>query len=367
MGSLLSRTLEPEHLVYRIAAGLHAQRPIGLHRGVIGVFDVKPKTDHVRIGLCLVADMLKESAKDAAATIGLGNIDALEPPEPAVAPVAPFPGDRGLTDDAAEVHRSRRPSNVADRDRPGPARLLSREWPGSRTLPSVSSARRRLNSTIVGRSASAASRISTVGGGSLKGGRSGGCGRDGSPLEGPEALLRSVRPGLRGRSWRGLHRAGVELLFGDDGDRRGLAALPTLADVREVLGDRVRVCSRGTGEKMRSLGLKTRPENNRDHRKSNCLNRNAKPPRPGATRRRRRTDRRQEWAAGARTGRSPAAPHRHRNEEKQDFALGVKQGVEHHRAMTAPDAPTIWRDRVLVRRGGDQDPCQCAEDRRADR
>ena len=108
----------------------------------------------------------------------------------------------------------------------------------------------------------------------------------GLPLEDAKLFLGQAGSAFAGDLGEHFIELGVELFFGDDGGRRDLPALPTVADVRDGFGDRVRVCSRGTGEKMRSLGLKTRPENNRDQRKSNCLNRNAKPARPDETRRR---------------------------------------------------------------------------------
>ncbi len=42
------------------------------------------------------ADVVIEGAEDSVATKRLGDVDALEPPDPAVAPVAPLASDRGL-------------------------------------------------------------------------------------------------------------------------------------------------------------------------------------------------------------------------------------------------------------------------------
>ena len=176
-------------------------------RGVIGVFDVKPKADHFGVGLCLAAGCVDRARETRRSHDRAGRHRRSGATRASRCASRPFPGDRGLADDCAGLadlgDPVAQPIGIGQGLRDTPASRTA----GSRTLPSVSSARRRLNSTIVGRSASAASRIQTVGSGSLKGGRSGGCGRDGSLLEGPEALLRSGQSGLRGRSWRALHRA----------------------------------------------------------------------------------------------------------------------------------------------------------------
>ena len=50
----VSRTLDPELLVDRVPAGLHAQRPDRFAARLIGIFDVEPKADDVGIGARLV-------------------------------------------------------------------------------------------------------------------------------------------------------------------------------------------------------------------------------------------------------------------------------------------------------------------------
>ncbi len=93
--------LGPDLFVDVVAAGLHAQGPIRLLRPVVLLFDVESEADHIGQGKRLGPDLLVQGAEDALAA-GLGEyVDALEPPEPAVPPVAPFAGNRRLTHDRA--------------------------------------------------------------------------------------------------------------------------------------------------------------------------------------------------------------------------------------------------------------------------
>src|SRR5271157_781647 len=96
--------MEPEFLEHRVAAGLHSKGLVGLLGAEVAVLDVKPQADDVEGGCQgLVVNMPVQSLEDAlAAEIGL-DIDALQPPDPAVAPVAPLACDGRLADEPAAV------------------------------------------------------------------------------------------------------------------------------------------------------------------------------------------------------------------------------------------------------------------------
>ena len=65
------------------------------------LFHVQAQADYLRITSSRLVDVVVESAKDAAATrVGL-HVDALNPPEPTVAPVAELVGDLHLAEDLA--------------------------------------------------------------------------------------------------------------------------------------------------------------------------------------------------------------------------------------------------------------------------
>ena len=194
-----------------------------------------------------------------------------------MAPVAPFAGDRGLPDQVCGVSDLGDPvaSTVRDRPmhspRPSRARLVQNLPFGFQREAAI-----ELDDRRHGRRAP--HRESRAGKGSFKCGRSGGCEHADSPLARTRSSS-SVRPDRPSRAILAStsSRRASSCSSGMTEAGADLPAIPTLADVREGFGVRVRVCSRGAGEKMRSVGLKTRPENNRDQRRSNCLKRNAKP------------------------------------------------------------------------------------------
>ena len=135
MSGVLNRrgAMEPEFLEYGVAAGFHAQGLVGLLGAEVAILDVEPQADDVGAA-GLVVDVPVESPEDAlAAEVGL-NIDALQPPDPAVAPVAPLAGDGRLADQpgvlaamdlgdpvAEAIGIGQRPGDAAGRESPGRA------------------------------------------------------------------------------------------------------------------------------------------------------------------------------------------------------------------------------------------------------
>ena len=218
--------LDPELLENRVTSGLHSQRLIGALRGLIGVFDVEPKADHVGVATRFLLDVLIERAKDPAAAIRLGDIDALQPPDPAVAPVAPFAGDRGLADNTPRSCRSRRPSSAGARDQPVLATRRKR-MARSRTFPSVSSARHRLNSTIAGTVGKrcVANRAGWRSGRSNAVAPADAC-ATACLLQDPKLFFGQAGAAFAGDLGEHFIELGVELLLGDDRDRRRLARAP---------------------------------------------------------------------------------------------------------------------------------------------
>ena len=175
--------------------------------------------------------MLIERAEDSLAAIRLGDIDALEPPDPAVAPVAPFAGDRGLADHAWRLTDLGDP--VAEAIGIGEGRDTPRSrTAGSSTFPSVSRARRRLNSTIA----------RPIGGSSRRGSTKGldwssrsrpvappdACAAAGF-LEHPKLFLGQTRAAFARDLGEHFIEPGVELFFGETETDADLPASPTLA------------------------------------------------------------------------------------------------------------------------------------------
>ena len=78
-----------------------SQLVIRLAGAVIVGFDVEPQIWHVAFLPSQLADMLKERPEDARAAMGFGNVDALNPPNVSVAPVAPLVGDQELPGEGA--------------------------------------------------------------------------------------------------------------------------------------------------------------------------------------------------------------------------------------------------------------------------
>src|SRR5581483_5778664 len=73
-----------------------AETLVGLLCGVIGGLDVQPQAYDISRLLGLLANMFVKRPEDAAAA-GIGpDIDPLDPPEPAIAPVAELEGDLHL-------------------------------------------------------------------------------------------------------------------------------------------------------------------------------------------------------------------------------------------------------------------------------
>src|SRR6516162_4490092 len=87
-----------KHLHDVIPHHLHPQFLIGRLRDVIVMLDVKPHADDIRLRACVLQQVLEELAKDAVPARRRCDVDALDPPKVAVAPVAPFAGDSELAD-----------------------------------------------------------------------------------------------------------------------------------------------------------------------------------------------------------------------------------------------------------------------------
>lgn len=94
--SALRVPFDPKLLVDRVAAGLHAERSIGFVSAFIRVFDVEAQSDDVGLRQGARVDVAVECSKDPLPAVGFGDVNALEPPNPAVAPVAEFARDRRL-------------------------------------------------------------------------------------------------------------------------------------------------------------------------------------------------------------------------------------------------------------------------------
>ena len=91
--------MEPEFLEHRVAAGLHSKGLVGLLGAKVAVLDVEPQADDVGGGCQgLAVNMPVQSLEDAVAAEAGLDIDASQPPDPAVPPVAPLAGDGGLAD-----------------------------------------------------------------------------------------------------------------------------------------------------------------------------------------------------------------------------------------------------------------------------
>src|SRR5262245_38671335 len=86
------------HFAYQIARVLHSQSFIRRLRPHIVALDVETDADHIAGGSGESQNLFVQLPKDAAAAMVLADVDALHPPEPAVAPVAPFVGHHELTD-----------------------------------------------------------------------------------------------------------------------------------------------------------------------------------------------------------------------------------------------------------------------------
>jgi hypothetical protein len=87
------RVADHERLfVHRVARVPHAEELVGAARAGVLVLDVQADAAHLRIGLRQRQHARVQRAVHTAAAKGLVDEHALDPPEPAVAPVAPFPG-----------------------------------------------------------------------------------------------------------------------------------------------------------------------------------------------------------------------------------------------------------------------------------
>src|SRR5690349_21688787 len=91
----LEKALEDE-----VAGVTHAERLVSGPSGGVVLFDVETHAGGA-FGASGGDDVFVEGAEDAAAAEVGTHVDALNPPEGAVAPVAPFVGDHQLADDGA--------------------------------------------------------------------------------------------------------------------------------------------------------------------------------------------------------------------------------------------------------------------------
>jgi hypothetical protein len=91
--------MDPEILKHRVTAGLHSQGLVSSLGAYVAILDVESQADHVGSCQGLLAKVPVKSLEDAPTTkIGV-YVHALQPPDPAVAPVAPLAGDSGLADE----------------------------------------------------------------------------------------------------------------------------------------------------------------------------------------------------------------------------------------------------------------------------
>jgi hypothetical protein len=80
---------------------LHAEEFVGAARVGVFLLDVQAQSAHFRIGFGQREHVRVQGAIHAAAAELLRHVHALDPPPPAVAPVAPFPGQHQRADRAA--------------------------------------------------------------------------------------------------------------------------------------------------------------------------------------------------------------------------------------------------------------------------
>src|SRR6266481_3048767 len=74
----------------------HPQTPVGLLGSMVLVIDIESQADDRRIVSGGMGNVFKECPEDAAAAGLQAHVDALNPPKPAVAPIAPFGRDHDL-------------------------------------------------------------------------------------------------------------------------------------------------------------------------------------------------------------------------------------------------------------------------------
>src|SRR4051812_2063300 len=98
-GSSPARATRDHHFADEIAGVDHPELAIGGLRSRVVAFDVKPDADDVAGRTSVLVHRLIQLAKHAASPEVLADVDALHPPEPAVAPVAPLVGHHELADD----------------------------------------------------------------------------------------------------------------------------------------------------------------------------------------------------------------------------------------------------------------------------
>ena len=223
-----------------------------------------------------LADVVEQGAEDAAAALVGVDVDALEPPDPAVPPVAPLAGDGRLADDPAVG--ARRPSSGAGRGRPGPRRRPGQHGRveglalglGGEPGVEVGDRSRGRRGGRRGRS----------GGGAGSGRPSeavarGGPGRVGWPPGGCGSPPRSGRRGPRGRSWPGSRRARASSCSSGPGRRgRGPRGREAVTDPARPSGGRSSISARGgSGGTIAEPGPAGRGSRRagRDQRRSNCL------------------------------------------------------------------------------------------------
>ena len=99
-----SQRIPLHHLIRR---PFQAERLIGPAGRVIVALNVQANADHLRVVLGRLLHVLEQRTKDAAPPRLGPDVDALNPPEPTVAPVAPFVSDAELADDWAAVLRQK--------------------------------------------------------------------------------------------------------------------------------------------------------------------------------------------------------------------------------------------------------------------
>src|SRR6202008_4115594 len=95
-----------ELLEHQVARLLHSERAVGRLRAAVLALDVQPETAHPGVARGKLLDVAIEALVDAFAPPLRPHVDALDPPEFAVLPIAPFLGEEKRADDAAAFIRN---------------------------------------------------------------------------------------------------------------------------------------------------------------------------------------------------------------------------------------------------------------------
>jgi hypothetical protein len=76
-----------------IIGAFHAQSFVGFASGMVMGIDIKAEAANIVAGFCELIDVVVQSSKNALATKFFFDVNALNPPEIPIPPIAPFVGD----------------------------------------------------------------------------------------------------------------------------------------------------------------------------------------------------------------------------------------------------------------------------------